>query len=258
MNVLVTPEQAVAISLVMSRVIGMMLSFPLLNTTMIPTNIRVFLVVALSFSMVSIFDLSTHIEKISGLMLVLYILKELFVGFTLGLFVNFFIVALSYAAEIISYFMGLTIVNVFDPSFGQVSILNRFFVLLFYLLFFITESYRFVIGGLAMSFESIPVGTMTINQGIFAFLIDKSAAIFVLGFQIAFPFALILFVINVALALINRLIPQINVFILGMPLQIFAGLAALAAGSSMIVYFTARMLVDMGQEYLGIIKVMGG
>ncbi|WP_200763823.1 flagellar biosynthetic protein FliR [Nitrosophilus alvini] len=254
---LITPDDALLIGLIFTRVVAMMLSFPLLNTTMIPTNIRILLVVAIAFYIKTLLNMSVNIEEYDFLVLFLLVLKELFIGFSLGLLVNIFISAFSYAAEIISYFMGLTIVNIFDPAFGQISILNKFFILLFYLMFFITQSHHYVIGSMVMSFDLIDPVSLHINEGIWKFIIEKSSIIFMLGFQIAFPFALILFILNIALALINRLIPQINVFIVGLPMQIFAGLAAMAFGSSVIVYMSVTILQRLGEDYVGIIKNIG-
>ncbi|WP_187646985.1 flagellar biosynthetic protein FliR [Nitrosophilus labii] len=257
MNPLITPKEALEIGLIFTRVIALFLSFPLLNTSMIPTNIKLLLVVTFSFYIASTVNLDVDLTSFSFFELLLLVLKELFIGFSLGILVNIFISALSYAAEIISYFMGLTVVNVFDPSFGQISILNRFFILLFYFIFFVTDSYQYVIGAIVISFQYLPLDIFYVNNGIWQFIIEKSSYIFIMGFQIAFPFALILFLLNVALALVNRLIPQINVFIVGLPMQIFVGLAAIAFGSSVLVYIIVTLLQRMGEDYIGVIKFVG-
>ncbi len=257
MNSLINPKEALEIGLIFTRVIAIFLSFPLLNTSMIPTNIKLLLIVSFSFFIASTINIDVDLTHLTSFKLAMLILKELFIGFSLGILVNIFITALSYAAEIISYFMGLTVVNVFDPSFGQISILNRFFILLFYFIFFITESHQYVIGAIVVSFQYIPLDSFYIHQGLLEFIIEKSSYIFIMGFQIAFPFALILFLLNVALALVNRLIPQINVFIVGLPMQIFVGLAAMAFGSSVLVYIIVTLLKRMGEDYIGVIKFVG-
>ncbi|SNZ08082.1 flagellar biosynthetic protein FliR [Persephonella hydrogeniphila] len=257
MNPLITPDMAVALGLVMSRVVGIFLGFPLLNTALIPLNIRIMLVIAFSFFFMSIFDLKFPVENFSLLHYTLLVLRELLIGFLLGLVVNIFIAAFSYAAELISYFMGFTIVNVFDPTFGQISVLDRFFILLFYLLFFVTGAYKMVIGGMVMSFKLIPVGQTSFNVDIFVYLLKEAPLLFYLAFKMAFPFVLILFMVNVALALINRLIPQINVFIVGLPLQIFVGLATLAVGTSLVIYFSVSVINHFAENYIKAIGIMG-
>ena len=257
MNPLITPEIAVTFGLVLSRVIGVFLGFPLINTALIPLNVRVMLVISFSFFFMSIFDIKISIENFSLLSYTFLILRELLIGFFLGAIANIFIAAFSYAAELISYFMGFTIANVFDPTFGQISVLDRFFILMFYLLFFITGAYQMVIGGLVMSFKLIPIGQMHINQDIFVYLFEKAPYIFYMAFKIAFPFVLILFIINVTLALINRLIPQINVFIVGLPLQIFVGLATLSIGAGLLVYFSISVINHFAESFIKGIEILG-
>jgi len=257
MKPLITPDMAVAFGLVMSRMVGMFLGFPLLNTALIPLNVRILLVVAFSFFFTSLFDITVPTENFSVFTYLMLVLRELLIGFLLGLIVNIFISAFSYAAELISYFMGFTIANVFDPTFGQISVLDRFFILLFYLLFFITGAYQMVFGGIVMSFKVLPVGSLNFNFDSFIYILKETPLIFYFAFKIAFPFVLILFMVNVALALINRLIPQINVFIVGLPLQIFVGLAALAIGASFIIYFSVSVINHFAESYLKAIGIMG-
>ena len=256
MEPLITPEIAVGFSLIVSRVIGIFMSMPFFNTNFIPLNIRVLLVISLSFFFAKIVGVSVPLENFHLLTYFILVLKEVVIGFLLGLSVSIFIAAFSYAAEIISYFMGLTIVNVFDPAFGQISVFDRYFIALFYLLFFITGAYQIFIGSILKSFEVIPV-LQPINFDGFVYVLEKLPVIFYFGFKMAFPFALILFIINVALALINRLIPQINVFIVGLPLQIFIGLASLAVGASVLIYFGVHLLENMTDTYLHTIKALG-
>jgi len=256
-NPIVTPDQALMLGLVMTRIIGIFLSFPFFNTSMVPTNVRILFVTAFAFYILMMPGVQPVALEWSVLTYILYILKELLIGFGLGLLVNIVISAFAYAAELVSYFMGLSIANVFDPTFGQVSVLNRFFTLIFYLVFFVTEAYHYVIGGIVMSFKYFPVGAFDFNEGIFQFVIEKSAMLFVLGFQIAFPFALILFLLNVALALVNRLIPQVNVFIVGLPMQIFVGLGALSLGSAVLIYMMAQTIGRMGSDFGTLIRAMG-
>ena len=257
MTPLITPEQAVGIGFVFTRVIGIFLSFPLLNTSMVPLNIRVLLVVAFSLYIASLTDIKVSLEGLSVVALTLNILKELLIGFLLGLLVNIFITAFSYAAEIISFFMGITIANMFDPTFGQISVLDKLFILIFYLIFFISGVYQIFLAGIVASFELFPVYSFSFNDGVFLYILKKSSQLFILAFKLAFPFLLVLFITNVVLALINRLIPQIMVFIVGLPLQIFLGIASLAIGSAAIVYFAVSVVDQTGSSFIEVIKNIG-
>ncbi len=259
MNQIISVSDAVAIGLVFSRVIAFFITFPLINSSFIPLNVRVMLVIAFSFFIFSLSSMKVpDIENISLTLLALLILKELLIGFLLSVITQIFIAIFSYTAEIIGYFMGLTIANLFDPTFGQISVLDRFFILLFYLLFFVTGGYQFLIVGLIKSFEIIPLFDIHINTGIFEYILLKSSLLFLLALKMSFPFVAILLLLNVALALVNRLIPQINVFIVGLPMQIFLGLLSLAIGASVVIYYGNHIMEMFVKIFLKAVKIVGG
>lgn len=255
MTPLVTPQEALVFALVMSRIVAIFFSFPFFNTPFLPQNVKILLTLALSFFVIKNIDIKLPADiHIDLMQIFLYIGTEFMIGFALGLIVNFYIAAFSYAAEIISYFMGLTVVNTFDPTYGQVSVLSRFLIMLFYMLFFVSGAYRYFVATLFMSFEYIPLGAAHFGSGFWRYIIEHSFNMFVIAFKLAFPFALILYLINIALALVNRLIPQINVFIVGLPLQIFVGLAALAFGASVVIYVGVNYIQDLAQSFVTFIK----
>lgn len=255
MTPLITPEEALVLVLVMSRVVAIFFNFPFFSTPFLPRNVKILFTLALSFFIMKNIHIQPPINMhIDLIRMLLYIGSEFLIGFAFGLIVNFYIAAFSYAAEIISYFMGLTVVNTFDPTYGQVSVLSKFFIMLFYMLFFISGAYGYFISTLFMSFKYIPLGVIQFGPGFWRYVIEHSFEIFIIAFKLAFPFALILYLINLALALVNRLIPQINVFIVGLPLQIFVGLAALVLGVSVIIYIGINYIQGLAQSFVIFIK----
>jgi len=253
--VLITPDQAITVALIFSRIIAFFMAFPLISSPIIPNNVKVLLVVSFAYFTMLNFNIKLEIKEYDLLIFLALILKEVFIGFSLGIIVNIFIGAFSYAAEIISYLMGLTVLNMFNPAFGQTSVLSGYFLLLFYLLFFISGAYQIFIGALFKSFEVIPLSSFNINNGVFEFIIKKSSDIFLLSFQMAFPFILVLLVFNMVLALINRLIPQINVFMVGLPAQIFIGFVILIFASSLIISVGLNFIDKMTNYYLTLMEI---
>jgi flagellar biosynthetic protein FliR len=255
--VLITPDQAITVALIFSRIIAFFMAFPLISSPIIPHNVKVLLVVSFAYFTMLNFNIKLEIKEYDLLIFLTLILKEVFIGFSLGIIVNIFIGAFSYAAEIISYLMGLTVLNMFNPAFGQTSVLSGYFLFLFYFLFFISGAYQIFIGALFKSFEVIPLSSFNINNGVFEFIIKKSSDIFLLSFQMAFPFILVLLVFNIVLALINRLIPQINVFMVGLPVQIFIGFVILIFASSLIISVGLNFIDKMTNYYLTLMKIFG-
>jgi flagellar biosynthetic protein FliR len=243
--------------LVLLRVGAFMMAFPFFSTFFIPPNVRVFLIVAFSFYLTGLLPHSNFdVTELNTLSLFILVVKEVLIGVALSVSVVVFYAIVIYAAELLSYLMGLTVVNMFDPSFGMVSVIGRFFVFLFYLLFFTTGAYRLFIVAMVESFKLIPPGHFQVSDSLFNFFLSESSLIFTLGFKLAFPFLVTLFITNLILALINRLIPQINVFIVGLPFQVFIGLLFLAMGFSVVVYFSEGLIERMVTDIIGLIRIL--
>ncbi|WP_456435693.1 flagellar biosynthetic protein FliR [Thermovibrio ammonificans] len=238
------------------RLSSLFIAFPFISGLNVPLMVRVVLVLAFSFFVSSF--VTVEPGSLTLFEFALAVLKELLLGLSLALVVYIFYAVFLFAADQISYLMGLTVVNMFDPTFGMVSVLGRFFVYVFYALFFATGAYRLFIGALVESFKLIPPGGASFKGPLFKFLFQEAGLIFSFGFQMAFPFLLVLFITNLALALVNRLIPQINVFIVGLPLQLFVGLVALSVGFSVVVLFGENLIQRLVEDLITLLRLTGG
>ncbi|WP_163328072.1 flagellar biosynthetic protein FliR [Desulfurobacterium thermolithotrophum] len=241
------------------RVASFFLAFPFISTTLIPLNIRILLILAFSFYLSQIIEPSQMIDitKIDLLSFFLLVIRELLLGISFSLLTIIYSSIFIHSAELISYSMGLTIVNIFDSTFGSISVLSRFFVYIFYVVFFFTDAYKIFIAAFAESFKIIPIGNFHLSDSLLYFFLKESKLIFFLSFKIAFPFIITLFITNLILALVNRLIPQINVFIVGLPLQIFIGLFFLSTGFSILIYSSKYLIEKLSTDIINLIKILG-
>jgi len=237
------------------RLSALFLAFPFFSTSFVPRRVKVVLLLVFSFFFAQVAQL--QVSPPSSLFeLAAVALKELLIGFLFALISSIFYGVIYYAGELISYLMGLTVANLFDPTFGTVSVLGRFFLFTFYAVFFATGGAEVFVSALYKSFEALPPGHLNLSPSLFKLLVEDSSLIFSLGFQMAFPFLFALFLTNLALALVNRLIPQINVFIVGLPLQLFVGLLLLAIGFSVVVYFMVSLSNRFGEELFRLLEVL--
>ncbi len=242
------------------RIGAFFIAFPFISTPFIPPNIKVLLIVAFSFYLSSLTGsyITTDITTLSTVDFFVLVIRESLLGVLLALISYIYYAVVIYAAELISYLMGFTVVNMFDPTFGMVSAFGRFFVYLFYLLFFSTGGYKLFIGAMVESFRLIPPGQFKLSVSIFSFLTSTTGKLFYLAFGLAFPVLVALFITNLILALVNRLIPQINVFIVGLPLQIFVGLFFLSAGFSFVIYYSSSLVDRMVEDIMNLIGLGKG
>ncbi|MBS3943756.1 MAG: flagellar biosynthetic protein FliR, partial [Dethiobacter sp.] len=133
------------------------------------------------------------------------------------------------AGQMIDLSSGLMLSAVFDPQFGgQVTFMGQFYYLLALVFYLTLNGHHYLLQALAGSFRVIPPGRGLVAPELTGGLIRLFADIFTLAFQIVAPVVIILLIVDLALGLIAKTVPQVHVFIEGLPLKIALSLLILA------------------------------
>ncbi len=212
--------------LVYIRIFSFLFLLPFFGREALPNIIKLYLTTALGFS-IFLYANVKPLEIKSFLEFFSLALGEFLLGFASGLILRFLLDAIIYAGELIGINMGLGLATVFLPQQPQANIMSVFFMLLGSLFFIAVGGPEILYFALVKSFQSIPVGSFSLyvfNPDVYLKFFYAS---FSFAFRLALPVILTLLILNVVLAIINRFIPQINVFIVGLPLQVFVGLVVL-------------------------------
>lgn len=156
---------------------------------------------------------------------VLLAAKEFLVGLMLG-FISYAVIAAMYVAgQLIDMRIGFGMVNVFDPvSNIQIPITADFYIILTTLFLLITDGHHMLIHSLAQSYVKLPLGELSFTAPVLQQMIRLMGTVFDLGFRIAMPVTVAILVTDMALGIISKSVPQMNVFMLGMPVKILLGL----------------------------------
>jgi flagellar biosynthetic protein FliR len=209
--------------LVMLRCTGLVVAAPIFGHHSIPALVKFGIAAALAVA------LSRTAGTTAGAMpLLLAAPIELIIGLSLGFILSMGFQAIELAGRVVSIQLGLSLAQVFSPTDEEASTaIDPFFSVLAGLLFLAMGLHLAVVQALANSFAVYPVGggwpvdlAMTGTQTI-ALAVE-------LGVRVALPIALVLLMVELSVALLARAIPQINVFILGLPLKMLVGVAVMA------------------------------
>lgn len=210
--------------LVFFRLTSFFLIAPVFSMRGVPATYKLGLGFFVSLLVVHVVGINSQV-MFNGEYLLL-IIKEVLVGLVLGLSASIFIYALQMAGGLIDIMMGFSIVNVIDPQTGsQAPVMGNFKYIIAILFLFFTDGHHLLIRGILNSFFLIPVNKWapmlegTISQA----LIELFIRSFAISIQIAAPLVAALFLVDVALGLISRTVPQMNVFVVGIPVKILAG-----------------------------------
>jgi flagellar biosynthesis protein FliR len=211
--------------LVFVRMTGLFVMSPLFGRRNIPARFKVgfaFFCAILVVQGVSMPDPEAHTTLMSWVILVA---KEFLTGLILG-YISYAVLAAMYVAgQLIDMRIGFGMVNVFDPvSNVQIPITADFYIVLATLFLLVTDGHHLLVHSLTQSYVKLPLGGLVFTDSMLMQLIRLMGVVFELGFRIAMPVTVAILVTDMALGIISKSVPQMNVFMLGMPVKILLGL----------------------------------
>ncbi|HEY1844048.1 MAG TPA: flagellar biosynthetic protein FliR [Buttiauxella sp.] len=178
------------------------------------------------------------------------IAKQIVIGSAIGLAMQMLFATVRMAGEIIGMQMGLSFATFFDPSAGNSPVIARFLNLLVTLLFLVFNGHLWLIAILAESFHTLPINDAPLHAGGFFYLVQQAGMIFREGLMLGLPIISLLLCINFTLGLLNRLTPQLSIFVVGFPLTLTVGMIALSLIAQTLAPFFERLMAK-GFDNLG-------
>ncbi|MDK2917403.1 MAG: flagellar biosynthesis protein FliR [Candidatus Petromonas sp.] len=213
--------------LIFSRISGIFILTPLFGSNNIPKTLKIGFSVFLTLIALPLVKLPA--QSISNIYILLYfIISEFFIGLIFG-FVSLLVLNSIYVAGVIvDRNIGFSIVNVLSPQDeSEMPITANLYYTMAIMVFLITNSHHILIKAILHSFKTVPLGFNASNLLFLNKVIDILQTSFILGFKIASPIIITIFITNILLGILSRSIPQMNVFIVGMPLKILVGLVTM-------------------------------
>lgn len=231
-----SPREVIFFMLVLSRVAGIFAALPVFGGHRLPIRIKV--VTVLMITLVCFPTLSVSMPQVPSdvFTLALLALSELMIGLTLAFITQIIFAAVEFSGQIIGMQMGLTISQIIDPTRGtQTQIMSVIQTLFATLLFLSLNIHHVFIRAIIDSFKVIPLGGWHLNGELVNFLVQRTADIFIIGIRLAAPVMVALLLTTVALGIMARAFPQMNVFMISMPLNI--GLGLIISGMTLTIFF---------------------
>jgi flagellar biosynthesis protein FliR len=209
------------------RVLALFTAAPLLSHQAIPLRIKVALGVAITFVLVPNVPTPPLSEVLSAAGLALLI-QNILVGIVIGFTVRIVFGAFEMAGELIGLQMGLSFAGFFNPGSGATeNAVASFMSLLALLCFLAIDGHLMLIHALAESFRIFPLADATQVPLDFSRLVHLATEMFAIALSLALPFIAVLLLINIVLGVLARVAPQLNIFAVGFPLTLLAGMMLL-------------------------------
>jgi flagellar biosynthetic protein FliR len=246
----ISPEWSANFLLVLARISAAVIAMPLFGARGVPSQTKIGLALLLALIVVPLQAPSLHPVPTNLIVFSSLIGSEVLIGLALGVAVSLIFQAMEMGASLVGVQMGFGIGAVIDPvTGGQVGSLDQFYQLIVTLVFFAVNGHLLVIQGLLHSFQVVPPGGADISLIAGDKVAPFFASLFVVAIRIALPVVGALLLTDVAMALVGRTVPQMNILIVGFPVKIAVGLLVLAAAMPLVTGFMGatfgRALLDV-------------
>ena len=233
------------------RFSAMLLLAPLFSQPQLPVRIRVALALMISMVLLPLELHAPHARPAGLDGLLVAVAGEATVGIMLGFVAMLVFQAVSFAGYLIGLQMGFGMDSMYDPGTNQsVPALAVFLGVIASMVFLLADGHHYLLLALDHSLRVVPLGTFRFSEQTMTALMNATAGMFTTVFELVLPVLGVLLLTEVALAIMNRVMPQMNVFVAGFPLKIALGFLTIAIGLPLMVAYLDDAFGRMTRELL--------
>jgi len=242
--------------LVLVRVLFFFALMPIFGDRYTPVRVRLLLACAVAFVFTPLLSpdataLPTTVPQFAAVML-----PEAALGAAFGLVGRILFGAIQFAGQVMGEQIGFGLGSKIDPTqTTQIPVVAQMLFLASLLVFFLTNAHHFFFGALARSFELAPPGFLSLPGDLAAFFVERTSAMFVTAVQLSLPIVAASFIVEVALGMIAKGVPQLNVFIESFPIRIMVGLFLISVISAFLVEIIVGLFGDLHEHLLNLLQL---
>jgi len=242
--------------LILVRISGFMFTAPFFSLTNVPRRVKAGL--ALYMTAILFYSTSYTPPEYSGVIgFSLLVTSEALAGAIMGFFANIAYQILSFAGQMIDMDIGFSMVSQFDPvSNIQTTITANLYGYLVLLIMMVTGLHRYFIKAIIDSFNVIELGKVHISPRLYLLMAEYLTDYFIIAFRIIIPVFASILVVNTILAILSKMAPQMNMFVIGIQLKVFIGLFVLFLIIEMVPSVADFIFEEMAKMLKGAIKLL--
>lgn len=245
------PVQVYVVLMVVSRVGSAMILLPGIGETFIPVRVRLLLAMLIAIVAAPVVRDSLPPEPPTAFGLFALIVGEVIIGLYFGLVARMLLLTLDTAGRIISFSVGLAAAQIFNPSISdQGSLLGLLFTTLAIVVMFASDVHHLMIRGVIDSYSLFGAGTAIPIADMSRAITEVVGVSFKVAVQFSAPFMVLSLLFFVSLGVLSRLMPQLQIFFIGLPVQILVGLSIVSLILGALMSLFLEYYVDTAARYL--------
>lgn len=233
------PQGLVVFILVLVRAIAIFMVAPVLGNSLVPLPVKLGLAFLMTLILAPfLVHQPLHLNVQDFWAIGLAVLQETAVGLLIGFLAQLLFVSMQFAGQAVGLQMGFGLASVFDPSSqAQVSITAQLYLFVGILVFLLLNGHHYLIIALARSFQTIPLASFTLDQHALTLILRATNDMFWVALMLMAPVLGVLVLGEVSMAIVARIMPQMNMFVAAFPVKIFLGIVTMALSFPLLVSY---------------------
>lgn len=221
----ITEIQVITFALILLRMTGFIFTAAFFSSQTVTHSLKILLSLTLSFLVFAFVKPKTSLDLSANSNLLIYwAVQELLLGICMGFVTRFFFFIVTMAGSLISVTIGLSSAQLFNPAIGDHgNSFEQYYSVLATLIFLSFNGHHFLLSGLEQSYSLISLAGVHINAGSLSEIVYKAREMFEISIKLTAPVMMAGFVANVALAILGRAVPQINILVTSFPVLVLVG-----------------------------------
>lgn len=220
-----TEAQILLFALILLRMIAFVVSSAIFGSPTVSTPVKVLLSIVISlliFPSVKVGNVNYDLisNEIIGLAV-----RELVVGLALGFLTRLFFFVVTMTGDLVSMSVGLSASQMYNPMLGSHgNTIDQFYSTLGTLVFLAINGHHMLLSSIVQSYDLLPVSSLSLNVGVFAEMAAYGQSVFIMAIKMCAPVLVTILLVNLAMGILGRAVPQINVLVTSMPVTIMLGM----------------------------------
>ena len=255
---MLSPANIVIFMIIFTRISGMVFSMPLISTYPIPEQVKIWLCALVAFILFPMVAASpgaaNFVVPHSMPELIIYLFREFSIGYIIGFIATLIFSAVQIGGEFVSIQIGISMSQVLDPTTGEsTQVVSQMYSYIMAMVFIGLNAHQWLFAALYKSFVSFPPGIdFVFNSSVVSQVLHLSGQMFSIGISMILPIFCVMFVSEVLMGFMSKMMPQMNIFMVAIPLKIYVGMILLL----MFLSPTVSYLITVTETYIkGIMEI---
>ncbi len=238
--------------LILMRVAPILFLMPLLGSRNIPTLAKIGLALTVSLILLPSVKMGSSVFPQEPLSFLAFLGAEFFIGFLLGLAVKVIFAGIQMGGELVGFQMGLSLAQVIDPQSGMdSSALAEFHYFLGTLIFLAVDGHHWFFRALVQSFQVLAPGEIYLRAGFLTAFTTMTGNMFVIAVKLSAPVMAALLFTQIAMGILAKAVPQVNILMTSFPITICVGLVFLGFSLEFFLPYFRSLFEETGRELTG-------